>query len=88
VSAGSVWDDDELPSTATAHAEDRRATAAAARIAPVAEFKAGDHVRHDKFGQGIVVSYRRVKEDAEVTVAFDGAGLKRLLLSFARIEKY
>jgi DNA helicase-2/ATP-dependent DNA helicase PcrA len=51
------------------------------------EFKAGDHVRHDQFGEGVVVNYHRVKNDAEVVVAFDGAGVKRFLLSFARIEK-
>ncbi len=51
------------------------------------EFKAGDHVKHEQFGEGIVVSYRKVKNDAEVVVAFDGAGIKRFLLSFARIEK-
>jgi DNA helicase-2/ATP-dependent DNA helicase PcrA len=51
------------------------------------EFKAGDHVRHDQFGEGVVVNYHRVKNDAEVVVAFDGAGVKRFLMSFARIEK-
>jgi DNA helicase-2/ATP-dependent DNA helicase PcrA len=51
------------------------------------EFKAGDRVRHEQFGEGMVVSYRRVKNDAEVAVAFDGAGVKRFLLSFARLEK-
>jgi DNA helicase-2/ATP-dependent DNA helicase PcrA len=86
VSSGSVWDDEELPS-ASGTAAPAPARPAPAAAAPVTEFKAGDHVRHEKFGSGIVVGYRRVKEDAEVTVAFDGAGLKRLLLSFARIEK-
>jgi len=28
-----------------------------------------------------------VNDDAEVTVAFDGAGIKKLLASFARLEK-
>jgi DNA helicase-2/ATP-dependent DNA helicase PcrA len=51
------------------------------------EFKAGDHIRHDQFGEGVVVNYHKVKNDAEVVVAFDGAGIKRFLLSFARIEK-
>jgi DNA helicase-2/ATP-dependent DNA helicase PcrA len=51
------------------------------------EFKAGDRVRHEQFGEGMVVSYRRVKNDAEVAVAFDGVGVKRFLLSFARLEK-
>ena len=50
-------------------------------------FKAGDHVKHDQFGEGVVVNYHKVKNDAEVVVAFDGAGVKRFLLSFANIEK-
>jgi len=51
------------------------------------EFKAGDHVHHAQFGDGVVVSCRTVKDDNEVVVAFYGAGVKRLLLSFARLEK-
>jgi DNA helicase-2/ATP-dependent DNA helicase PcrA len=51
------------------------------------EFRPGEHVKHEQFGEGVVVSYQRVKTDAEVVVAFDGAGVKRFLLSFARIEK-
>jgi DNA helicase-2/ATP-dependent DNA helicase PcrA len=51
------------------------------------EFKAGDHVKHEQFGEGVVVNYHKVKNDAEVVVAFDGAGVKRFLLSFAKIEK-
>jgi len=51
------------------------------------EFKAGDHVRHDQFGEGVVVNYRKTRNDAEVVVAFDGEGVKRFLMSFAKIEK-
>jgi len=51
-------------------------------------FRAGDRVRHDKFGEGIVVSCQRTDTDQEVTVVFRGeAGIKRLLLSFAPLEK-
>jgi DNA helicase-2/ATP-dependent DNA helicase PcrA len=50
-------------------------------------FKAGDHVMHEQFGEGVVINYHKVKNDAEVVVAFDGAGIKRFLLSFAKIEK-
>ena len=49
--------------------------------------KAGDHVRHETFGEGVIVSFRPVNNDAEVVVVFDGLGLKKLLLSFARLEK-
>jgi DNA helicase-2/ATP-dependent DNA helicase PcrA len=51
------------------------------------EFKPGDHVRHGQFGEGTVVNYQKTRTDAEVVVAFDGAGVKRFLLSFAKIEK-
>ena len=54
---------------------------------PRAEFAAGQHVRHAKFGEGVVVSTRHVSGDTEVTVAFVGeAGVKRLLASFAPLE--
>jgi len=52
------------------------------------ELKAGDHVRHVQFGDGVVVSCQPVKDDKEVVVAFrSGVGIKKLLLSFARLEK-
>jgi DNA helicase-2/ATP-dependent DNA helicase PcrA len=45
----------------------------------VPELNAGDHVHHAQFGNGVVVSCR--------VVAFNGAGVKKLLLSFAKLEK-
>ena len=52
------------------------------------ELKAGDHVRHAQFGEGIVVSSQPVTDDREVVVVFSsGVGVKKLLLSFARLEK-
>jgi len=51
------------------------------------ELKAGDHVHHPQFGDGVVVSTKPVKDDEEVMVVFRGAGIKKLLLSFARLEK-
>jgi len=51
------------------------------------ELKAGDQVRHAQFGDGVVVSSKPAKDDNEVVVAFKGVGVKKLLLSFARLEK-
>jgi len=51
------------------------------------ELRAGDHVHHTQFGDGVVVSGQPVKDDTEVVVAFRGAGVKKLLLSLARLEK-
>ena len=50
-------------------------------------FATGDKVRHPTFGDGIVVSSEASGGDIQVTVAFDGQGVKRLLLSFAQLEK-
>ncbi|PPD58497.1 ATP-dependent helicase [Dehalogenimonas etheniformans] len=50
-------------------------------------FKTGDQVKHAVFGDGVVISTLPVKDDTEVVVAFKTAGLKKLLLSFARLEK-
>ncbi|MCY4529488.1 MAG: UvrD-helicase domain-containing protein [Chloroflexi bacterium] len=48
----------------------------------------GDRVRHKTFGEGIVTEAKASRGDTEVTVAFkDGQGVKRLLLSFAPLEK-
>ncbi|MEO7911641.1 MAG: UvrD-helicase domain-containing protein [Roseiflexaceae bacterium] len=52
-----------------------------------AVFFAGQKVRHGTFGDGIVVSSKLVENDEEVTVAFAGKGVKRLLASFAKLQQ-
>lgn len=49
-------------------------------------FAAGDRVRHNSFGVGVVVSCDLVPGDQQVTVAFPEKGVKKLLQSFARLE--
>jgi DNA helicase-2/ATP-dependent DNA helicase PcrA len=44
-------------------------------------------VQHSQFGKGTVVSCKPMDGDSEVTVAFPGLGIKKLLLSFAKLEK-
>ena len=45
--------------------------------------KAGDKIRHAKFGEGMVVSI----DGDELTAVFEGVGTKHLSLSFAPVEK-
>ena len=61
----------------------------AARVAATGEtrFRAGDHVTHASFGAGIVVSSAARPNDEEVTVAFAGKGVKKLMASFAGLTK-
>jgi DNA helicase-2/ATP-dependent DNA helicase PcrA len=47
----------------------------------------GDHVQHRVFGEGVVINCSPSKDDQEITVAFTTAGVKRLLLSLAPLEK-
>ena len=54
---------------------------------PVLTLRVGDHVRHSKFGNGIVMNCLPTKDDHEVTVAFEQASVKKLLLSLAPLEK-
>ncbi len=50
-------------------------------------YKTGDQVRHPVFGDGVVISTLPVKTDHEIVVAFKDSGLKKLLLSFAKLDK-
>ena len=51
-----------------------------------AQFKAGMHVRHPEFGEGIVMESRVDSDDEEVIVAFGDEGIKHLLASLAPLE--
>jgi DNA helicase II / ATP-dependent DNA helicase PcrA len=47
----------------------------------------GDRVRHSRFGEGQVIGIKPTGQDKEVIVAFEGVGVKKLLLSMAPLEK-
>ena len=57
------------------------------RPAGSAQWKAGDKARHPTFGEGIVVQSKPSGGDEEVTIAFAGHGIKRLLASMAHLER-
>ncbi len=82
ITAGGLWQEEGL---ATSPVYSKNRAAAPGSILP--ELRAGDHVRHAVFGDGVVVSYQPIQNDAEVVVVFDGVGIKKLLLSFAKLEK-
>lgn len=47
----------------------------------------GDTVAHIKFGQGVVTNLTKGGRDYEVTVDFGDQGIKKMLSSFAKLEK-
>ena len=83
ISGGGLWQGEESLATTAMYSWGK----ASAPGLTVLELKAGNHVRHAQFGDGIVVSCKPVKDDTEVVIVFKGAGIKKLLLSFAKLEK-
>jgi DNA helicase-2/ATP-dependent DNA helicase PcrA len=47
----------------------------------------GDDVRHAKWGDGVVLDLQGAGDRAEATIRFPSVGEKRLLLSWAPLEK-
>ncbi|MEY2453640.1 MAG: ATP-dependent helicase UvrD/PcrA [Acidimicrobiaceae bacterium] len=55
--------------------------------AEVLGLRIGDDVRHAKWGEGVIIDIEGQGDKAEATVRFPEAGEKRLLLSWAPLEK-
>ena len=81
IARASTW---ETPSSPSAGGKATRSAPAPAREL---QFRAGQRVKHATFGEGIVIESRIDRNDEEVTVAFKKAGIKRLLASFANLQK-
>jgi DNA helicase-2/ATP-dependent DNA helicase PcrA len=53
---------------------------------PTTRYRVGMHIRHPKFGEGIVMSSRLDGDDEEVTITFASQGVKRLAASLAKLD--
>lgn len=51
------------------------------------QFKRRDSVHHEVFGVGTVIESEVTRTDEEVTVAFPGVGIKKLMVSIANLKK-
>ena len=58
-----------------------------AKSASAKKFKYGDAVNHPKFGRGQVLKVEKAGDDLKITVSFPGKGMKKLLQSYAKLEK-
>ncbi len=65
----------------------RRSSSAAPATPAAPQFAPGQQVRHPNFGEGVVVSSKLIEGDEEVTVEFPQEGRKRLLATFAKLER-
>jgi DNA helicase-2/ATP-dependent DNA helicase PcrA len=88
VASGGLWQGEEGRVMPPLYSSRTRTPAPNLPSTDVPELKPGDHVHHAQFGDGVVVNCHAVKDDKEAVVAFSsGVGVKKLLLSFARLEK-
>ena len=83
ISGGDLWQGEENQAAATMYSWDKPS----APHPTIQKLRTGSHVRHAAFGAGVVVSYQPMDGDAEVVIAFDEVGIKKLLLSFAHLEE-
>ena len=52
-----------------------------------ADYSVGERVKHNIFGEGTVLSVKKISNDAMLEIAFDSVGTKKLMANFAKITK-
>lgn len=53
----------------------------------VVEYEVGERVKHNIFGEGTVISVKKMSNDSMLEIAFDKVGTKKLMANFAKIQK-
>ena len=53
----------------------------------VVEYEVGERVKHNIFGEGTVLSVKKMSNDSMLEIAFDKVGTKKLMANFAKIQK-
>lgn len=52
-----------------------------------ADFSVGDRVAHNVFGEGTIISVKKMSNDAMLEIAFDKVGTKKVMANFAKLKK-
>ena len=55
--------------------------------AEAVEYTSGERVMHNSFGEGTVLSVKKMSNDSMLEIAFDKVGTKRLMANFAKLKK-
>jgi DNA helicase-2/ATP-dependent DNA helicase PcrA len=84
ISPRGLWEESPTP---VACPDVNRDSQPSPQLSSTLTLKVGDHVRHSKFGPGIVMNCYPTRDDQELTIAFEEAGVKKLLASLAPLEK-
>ncbi|MEQ1765311.1 MAG: hypothetical protein ABL984_19440, partial [Pyrinomonadaceae bacterium] len=54
---------------------------------PAGSFVAGAHVRHEKYGKGLVLRREGSGDNVKLTISFPGFGQKKMIEKFAKLER-
>ena len=57
------------------------------RSTGTATYRPGQKVEHPVFGRGVILNSSGTGDEEQVTIAFDGEGIKKLQVSFAKLQK-
>ncbi len=52
-----------------------------------ADYSVGQRVKHNVFGEGTIVSVKKISNDAMLEVAFDSVGTKKIMANYAKLTK-
>lgn len=52
-----------------------------------ADYAVGEKVKHNIFGEGTILSVRKMANDAMLEIAFEKVGTKKIMANFAKIQK-
>lgn len=61
--------------------------AAKSKSASGADYAVGERVKHNIFGEGTILSVRKMANDAMLEIAFEKVGTKKIMANFAKIQK-
>ncbi|OGN96692.1 MAG: AAA family ATPase [Chloroflexi bacterium RBG_13_51_36] len=84
ISPRGLWEDSPTP---VASLDFSQSLGPSLRHSSTLTLKVGDHVRHVRFGPGIVMNCSPTRDDQELTVVFEEFGVKKLLASLAPLER-
>lgn len=51
------------------------------------EYAVGEKVMHNSFGEGVILSVKKMSNDSMLEIAFNNVGTKRLMANFAKLKK-
>ncbi len=54
---------------------------------PPGEFRRGSRVRHDDFGEGVILTMEGTGDNAKLTVYFERAGTKKFVAKYAKLKR-